>query len=328
MRFLLSKISKRELFLFLRKKYKCSSIQDLAKKMNLHNRTLQDWLYEEKRYVPEEIIPGEIKSHLEILDRKQDNWGQIQGGKKTYKILIKKYGLSEIKKRQIQGGLISRKISQINERNSFYLDTSNPLFLEFYGVLLGDGWMSKLNYKNKQIWLLGISGNRKLDKEFFLYLKKNVKELFNRKAYLKERPKTNSIELNFSHKILICFLNKELGFPIGKKVDLKIDEKLYSLGYDKVKYILRGIFDTDGSFYLDKDPNGKPYPCIAIHMKAPILINQIKEILLKEGFRVRHYKNKTPTEQIVLKGKIQLKKWMQEIGSSNPKHLNKIALVA
>ena len=56
------------------------------------------------------------------------------------------------------------------------------------------------------------------------------------------------------------------------------------------------------------------------------------DILIGEGFRIVYYKGKNErkdTDKITLKGKKQLYKWMDKIGSSNPKHLNKInALVA
>ena len=208
----------------------------------------------------------------------------------------------------------------------------DPLFLEFYGVLLGDGWIGKYRYKNKITNLIGISGNSRLDREFLLNWKEHIKKLFQRNAFLKQKYDCNGIELNFCHKSLLDKLNKDLGFPIGKKIDLEINKDIFEMGFSKVKYIIRGIFDTDGSFYLDKTPVGKPYPCISITMKAPKLIKQMYDILIGEGFRIVYYKGKNErkdTDKITLKGKKQLYKWMDKIGSSNPKHLNKInALVA
>ena len=117
-----------------------------------------------------------------------------------------------------------------------------------------------------------------------------------------------------------------MGFPLGRKIELKINKNIYNLGYNKIKNVIRGIFDTDGSFYLDKTPSGNPYPCISIQMKSPILIKQLNDILLEQGFKVIYRKNK---DMITLKGRKQINKWMKEIGSSNQRHLNKInALVA
>ena len=327
MRFLLSKNSRIVLFNFLIETNNCDSLKRLAIKLKLPFKTIQNWKYCNKRYIPENIIPEKIKTKLEILDKQEDNWGKIKGGKETYKVLIQKYGSEEIRKRQINGGRKSSKIKQENQI-PINLDIENPLFLEFYGVLLGDGWLSKLKWKNKIIHLIGISGNAKLDREFFSYIQKNIKTLFDRNAYLKERPKYNSIELNFSHKLLLKKINEELGFPVGEKVNLSINRKIYNQGYEKMKYVIRGIFDTDGCVYFDKTPVGRPYPCIGITMKAPILMRQISEMLLKQGFKLRHEMYRYPIIQIRLKGTKQLTKWINEIGSSNPRNLNKLALVA
>ncbi|PIN93506.1 hypothetical protein COU56_03660, partial [Candidatus Pacearchaeota archaeon CG10_big_fil_rev_8_21_14_0_10_31_9] len=202
MRILLSKNSREKLFNFLIKEYKCKSLKELSIELNLPYKTIQNWRYYQERYIPDKIIPKEIKNKLEVLDKQEDNWGKVKGGKKTYKIIINKYGKEEIKKRQINGGKVNT-IKIKNQPNLIELDLNNPLFLELYGVLLGDGWMSKLTYRGKSIYLIGISGNAKLDRDFILYIKKNVKLMFNRNAYLKERPKYNAIELQILHKFLL-----------------------------------------------------------------------------------------------------------------------------
>lgn len=322
MRILFSKNSKKELLKYLKLKHSSNSLRCLSKKLNISKNTLDDWFYNPERYISNKIIPQELKDKLEVLDKKEDNWGNIKGGKKTYQIILKKYGFGEIKRRQSAGGRKSVLLSRAREE-PFILDIKNNLFLEFYGILIGDGWIGEYCFKNKKIRLIGISGHFSLDRDFFMYCKKNIKKLFNRKAYFKEKPKTNSIELQIFHKSLFNALSKEINFPIGKKGEkLKIDDKIMYLGFDSLKHTIRGIFDTDGSFYLDKTPLGNPYPCISIQMKAPILINQLYNLLVNQGFRVVYREKKN---MITLKGKRQLSKWMREVGSSNPKHLNKIS---
>lgn len=329
MRILIDKQSKGILFEELKKKYNSKNLIELSVKLRINENTLSHWFYDSSRYIPDNFVPLEVRDKIKIIDIQEENWGRVKGGKKTYKIIIKKYGQEEIRKRQSNGGKESlsknRLIKYSEEKLTFGLD--DPIFLEFYGVLLGDGWISNLRYKNKEINIIGISGHYKLDREFFVYLKEKIRLLFNRKAYLKERLKYNSIELSFGHKKLINFLNKKLNFPIGKKINLKIHNEIYNAGFNKMKYVIRGIFDTDGSFYLDRTPAGKPYPCISIKMKAPKLIDQIRDTLLKEEYKVIEY-SLGEQKQIKLKGMIQLEKWMRYIGSSNPKHQNKIARVA
>ena len=327
MRVLLSKNSRNLLFNFLKEKYQCISYNELATKLKISFRTLQNWMYEKSRYIPANILPASLS--LIILDQQEDNWGKTKGGKRTYKILIEKYGKEEIRKRQINGGRAAGKIKRLY-KEPLKIDIEDPLFLEFYGALLGDGWLSKWKRKNKTINLIGISGNLSLDKEFILYLKNNVKKLFNRNAYLRERTKNNSIELIFFHKTLIRILNDRFGFPIGLKSNLEIHQEIYNLGYDKVRYVIKGIFDTDGCFYFDRTPAGNPYPCINLTMKAPKLMNQVYVMLLKQGFKAYHYKGDEGrvAEKITLKGGKQVEKWMREINSSNPRNLNQYARVA
>lgn len=329
MRILLSKNSKELLFDYLLKIKNCSSLQDLSLKIKVPFKTLQNWKYENHRYLPESIVPEELIPKLEIIDRREDNWGKIKGGKITYSIILKKYGIDEIKKRQVNGGKKSIKLNRFKPvEDIIHLDLTNEIFLEFYGALFGDGWLSRLKYKCKTINLIGFSGNAKKDRPYFVYLQKNIKELFNRTGYLKERPKYNAIELTFNHKDLIKKLNEEINFPIGQKYNLQIPKPILDLGSLKTNFILRGVFDTDGCLYFDKTPVGRPYPCISIVLKEHILIGQIKASLIQQGFKVQHRIRNNGAEEIKLKGLKQVNKWMKEIGSSNKRNLDKYASVA
>src|SRR3989344_9028171 len=104
MRILLSQSSKLKLLGYLKNEYNCSSIQTLSYKIKIPKGTLEKWFYSKDRYLPAKIIPNEIKNKLEILDSQEDNWGKIKGGRETYKIIVKKYGINEIRKRQSMGG--------------------------------------------------------------------------------------------------------------------------------------------------------------------------------------------------------------------------------
>ncbi len=161
-----------------------------------------------------------------------------------------------------------------------------------------------------------------------MFMGKIINQLFNRKITIKYKKQSNAMEILFSHKYLVLFLNKILDFPIGKKYNLAIKNDLLK-EWRKAKYIIRGIFDTDGSFYLDKTPSKTPYPSISISMKFPILIKQIYKSLINRNFKVYYNIRKNNIHRIILKGRKQLDKWMKEIGSSNQKHAVKInALVA
>ena len=330
MKILIKKEGKKILLEIWKKKYNVETTKELSEKMNINLGTLKDWLYEEKRYIPEKYIVKNSIDEKYILDKQEDNWGNVIGGKKTYKILIKKYGIEEIRRRQSIGGKKAIIKNRMKNMLPINIDLNNDLFLEFLGVLLGDGWLSKLKYKNKFTHLIGISGHKINDEDFHFYLKNNINYLFQRSPYMKEIPKNNARELLFSHVSLFEYLNKELEFPIGKKKNLKLNKQILDLGYNKIKHIIRGMFDTDGSFYFDKTPVGRPYPCLDITMKQPILMEQIYNQLISQGFKAYHNKSNIRADKITLKGSKQLKKWMLEIGSSNPykRRMMEKALVA
>ncbi len=330
MRILISKDDRIKLKRLLKEKYQVRSVSSLGIAMNMPQRSLENWFYT-KRHIPKEKISEDILVKLKILDERKDNWGRILGGKKTYQTIIRKYGISEIRKRQRNGG--KKSIQIIKDRNKdepLQINITDPIFLEFYGIVVGDGWLSKIVYKNKINYLIGISGHKEFDKELHIYCRNNIIKMFNRKPYLKEIRTCNGRELIFSHKELFNFLVNELNFPIGKKKDISLPAQISSYGYESIKHVIRGMFDTDGSFYLDKTPAGHPYPCICITMKQPTLINQIRETLLQQGFKVQNRKDRYPICEIKIKGSKQLKKWMDEIGSSNPYKFAKMqkALVA
>ena len=81
--------------------------------------------------------------------------------------------------------------------------------------------------------------------------------------------------------------------------------------------IYQGIFDTDGTVTFIRN---KTYPSIRIQIKSKEFMKNLKILLEKLGFISNLYCDTL----IILYGPIQLKKWYDEIGSNNPKHLDKI----
>lgn len=203
------------------------------------------------------------------------------------------------------------------------LDTNNPEVLELYGTILGDGWLGK--YKNKKkgreyfYYLLGISGNSKLDREYFDFLAKKIKKLFGVTSSIRKKKLENTIELRVCNENLVKSLNSTLQIPLGKKGNFKIKKDL-AKDWEKMRHIIRGIFDTDGSLYFDKTPVGNPYPIISIFLTANDALKQIRDSLLNNGFKVQNRKDRP---EIKIKGLKQIKKWMDKIGCNNQRHLLK-----
>lgn len=94
--------------------------------------------------------------------------------------------------------------------------------------------------------------------------------------------------------------------------------------WNLLKYTLRGIVDTDGSIFVS-DKRGSPqYPSLEITTSSYILAVQLRTVLLERGFRVANiwrYKSKNSrktTFKVPLNGKENIRKWVKEIGFSNP----------
>lgn len=300
------------------------TIKHFSTSISVRYSTFKNWFHG-KRLLPKNIFdkilqlyPSLKKYEDYIIELKDDSWGAKLGGKKTYKIILNKYGLEEIRKRQIKGGYSKKRLGY--ESKSFKINFNDALFLEFYGALLGDGWISIFTNKvsGKKIRFIGFSGHIKNDKEYLIRIKNITKKLFSRDGYMRDKLKYNTVEFTFGHIDLINLLHNELNFPIGLKINLKIDDRFLK-DWNLSKYIIRGLFDTDGCLFFDKDPRYKsPYPVIDITTNSKELRNQLKQILDNN-----HYKVILNAKGIRIKGVKQMIKWFKEIEPKNKRHLLK-----
>ena len=207
-----------------------------------------------------------------------------------------------------------RKIVKVN------IEKPDALFCEFYGMLLGDGCITdyKDNYMKVRRIAIIIVCNKSLDS---IYLKNWKKALFHRyslNAYYYENEKDNSCRLTIRNKDFCLQLHKRFGVPIGYKYEkLKISPALLQQSWNVKKYIIRGLFDTDGILFARKDENYK-YPHISITSKSNSFLRQLKRMLRNQGYPA--YINGV---DIRIKGIKNVKKWFEDIGSSNPRNLKK-----
>ena len=200
----------------------------------------------------------------------------------------------------------------------------NKELAEFYGILLGDGCISKFYSQNRNKEIIRIDGHGTDDLEYYKHIQKIIKTITKRDINVKKRKHKNAIFLTFSNKKFSGFLNSKLGFPYGKKVGMTINQEL--LKKESIKYVLRGLFDTDGSIYFTKNNwkrEERTYPIIELSSHNNNLLNQLLKILRERKFNpiLSHYK-----DSIKLHGKKQVTKWMDEIGSSNPHKKSKYSI--
>jgi len=93
------------------------------------------------------------------------------------------------------------------------------------------------------------------------------------------------------------------------------------------KYVLRGYFDTDGcvvSMKRTDRKNQEIYPCLEMKTSPSPMQKQFIYLLNLYNFRFCKYPiEKKGRIHFRLNGKKQLQKWVNLIGFSNPKHLQK-----
>lgn len=197
---------------------------------------------------------------------------------------------------------------------------------EFIGIIIGDG--NILYNKEKRYYRLEITGNAMDDPLYFEKISNFIQKEFGITPKIKIRYFKNGkcIKLYIDNKKFVEHLINNLGLPYGRKTfTIKIPKKY--LGWNYSKYIIRGIFETDGCIYFSKSRTTTylpTYPRLEIRSSSEDLVKQLKEILFSRGFKVQVLKpKKEKTYKIYLSGSEMLKKWIKEIGFGNIKNLTK-----
>lgn len=195
-----------------------------------------------------------------------------------------------------------------------------------YGILLGDGCLSKI--KNKY-YFISIVGNIKEDFKFFNeVVVPNLSCFRKAKIPIRKRYKQRKIEILFTDKRLFSLISS-IGFPIGKKgINLNIPPFFNSICY---KAIIKGYFATDGCLVITNN-NGVIYPRIEFSSISKMLLFQVSEYLQSRGMKGKVYSHVYPNKKyftlfrLQFNGKTNLKIFRKNIGFVNPKHQEKFDL--
>lgn len=196
---------------------------------------------------------------------------------------------------------------------------SNEIFCEFYGLLLGDGCISKYkNDKKVNKFAIFIVCNKKLDSDYLKDWKNKLEKEYSLKSSYYEDKHENYCRLSIYNKDLCLQLNKKYAVPIGLKYrKLKLSSRILKLPWRLKKYVFRGLLDTDGLVFARKDENYR-LPHISITSVNPKFLIEMKEILRKRGYPA--YIN---GEDIRIRGIKHFIRWFEDIGSSNPRNLKR-----
>ncbi len=227
--------------------------------------------------------------------------GRSKGGRKTISYLHQNPNLAR------EVGFIIRKEIECPVRCAE--------LAELIGVILGDGGLPG----NHQ---LTISLNSKTDKEYLVFLGKILRKLFSVNYHIHPRKNCNGADIVVSSSNLVDFLLKQ-GLTAGNKVKNQVDiPNWINKRFEYQKSCVRGLVDTDGSFYRHRyNSNGKNYEYLKLcftNCSRPLL-NSVWRILKKFNFEAYLH-----GDQVFIYSRQGIKRYFEEIGSHNPKHLNKI----
>ncbi len=203
----------------------------------------------------------------------------------------------------------------------------NNEIAEFIGMHVGDGTL----YKTARglVWELRGSINEK--GYYYNHVVPLLYSIFNLHFQPKFRSggKNGCFGIQTSKREVYSFL-LDFGFKPGKKY-YSVAVPDYILNSNKFikQSFVRGVFDTDGCLWFGKDKNNvSKYPMIEIGSASLPLMRGLSIILNELGFR--HYTwifeskaTRTYGCNLRICGEKMLEKWFNEVGSNNPKHLNK-----
>lgn len=185
----------------------------------------------------------------------------------------------------------------------------SPELCEEIGINIGDGSI----YLTERRAEYRIGGNPKDEWDYFLnFLMPLYKRLFNLQPKIR-REKT-AICLTIYSRAIVTFKTKVLGLPSGKKSHIVTIPQFILKNKEFFVACLRGIFDTDGSVFIDKSQNR---PIVDITSSSPLLLETIKKYGKKLNFNMYY----SGPRNLRIQGWKNFMLWVKLIGSHNPKNI-------
>lgn len=298
---------------------------DFAKKFQVHQRTLADWK-NEKYSLPLDTLKKIChETRMAIPD-----WIEIKGRFWYVNNAAKIGGIAMYKKYGRVGGDPGYRKKCWREwwkkegryRKDLITAVTKPIkkpalsleLAEFIGILLGDGGITRTQ--------VTITLNRHDDKEYINYVKNLLVKLFEVIPSIYEWQGESVTGIVVSRTELVNFLVKN-GLKIGGKVRQQVGIPHWIKESDSYsRACLRGLFDTDGCFYIDRHKyKDKIYLNAGMNFtnrSLPIL-KFFKGCLERSGFH--------PTQNtkfhISLRREKEIIRYFHKIRSSNAKHIDK-----
>ncbi|MEK9143425.1 MAG: hypothetical protein AAB481_02245 [Patescibacteria group bacterium] len=185
---------------------------------------------------------------------------------------------------------------------------------EFAGIMMGDGSITK-----RQV---AVTVHYKDDREYSLFVKRLMQQLFDVKPAWTIRVKRSTIFVVISRTQLVKFC-QSIGLVIGNKVKQQINIPNWIMKNSLFRIAcVRGLMDTDGCIFNECHTIGGKrycYPRLSfVSMSAP-LRKSVFKILTELDFSPKMRNNRS----VQLEYKREIIRYFEIIKSSNPKHLKR-----
>lgn len=301
------------------------TFQELADICKVHRRSFSDWKSGEC-LMPPFVFRKLVKiSRLNppLIKILPEFWHIKKAARKGAFARNKIYGSPGTPEGRSKGGKITsqkfhsnpefaRKIGFLIRKKIYYPQKSSKL-AELVGILIGDGGIT--NYQ------VTITLNKETDKKYTRYVVRLFRDVFHLKPTIRERKNERIYEIVISSKNLVEYLLK-LGLKKGNKIKQQIDVPDWIKKYKKFKIAcLRGLIDTDGSFYIDIHKiKNKHYFNSGIDFTTyslPLFLS-VKKILKDLNYHPTGEK-----KHVRLRRESEIIRYFKEIEPNNPKHISK-----
>lgn len=202
---------------------------------------------------------------------------------------------------------------------------SKDVLGEICGIFAGDGTL----YRTNKGHVIEIRGNSKEEEYYLGNVKPKFDRIFSKNIKLTKRyyPGGHVVGIRICTKEAMRLFHEILGFPIGKKSHtVKIPDVIFNNKRCWKGYI-RGIFDTDGSFYIRKAGRNlkQRQPIVDITSYSINHLNQIQLILNQLGFKPWLERG---NHKIRMAGWNNVKRFFKEIKPKNNTHVTKFQRIA
>jgi hypothetical protein len=259
----------------------------------------------------------------EIIDVRPEHWSCERAARLGGVARLEKHGPPGTPSGRKRGGQRTQQLRrQFPEKYSFSCSrkeivkpTACGRLSEFIGIMLGDGGLTP--------YQATVSLNWSADREYIGHAVDQFRILFGVSAHVMGRD-GNSCHVRASSVELSEFL-VSIGLCVGDKVRNGAEVPDWIFGNEEyMKRCIRGLIDTDGCVSR-KNYHAKTLAMqINFRNESMPLLKSARKILMELGFAPTRITN---SHHIHLTRKDDVKKYIMEIGFSNPKHSNRIQIL-